>query len=77
MASEEPIYDKISSIQEKNVNNVGSVSLGAGNTVSKHKWGYKLQNVPAVAVPLDPLASYIYIMHETSCTCLQPRPNFA
>ena len=30
-----------------------------------------------VAVPLDPLASYIYIMDETSYTCLQPRPNFA
>ena len=77
MASEEPIYDKISSIQEKNVNNVGSVSLGAGNTVSKHKWGYKLQNVTAVAAPPDPLASYIYLMHETSCTCLQLRPSFA
>ena len=51
--------------------------LRAGNTVSKDKWGYKLQNVPAVAVPLDSLASYIYIMHETSCTCLEPRPSFA
>ena len=44
---------------------------------SKHKWGYKLQNVPVVAVPLDSLASYIYIQHETSCICLQSRPNFA
>ena len=34
------------------------VSLGAGNTVSKHKQEYKLQNVPAVAWPLDPLASF-------------------
>ena len=36
-----------------------------------------MQNVPAVAVPLDPLASYIYIQHETSRICLQPRPSFA
>ena len=36
-----------------------------------------MQNVPSVAVPLDPLASYIYTMYETSCTCLQPRPSFA
>ena len=33
------------------------------------------KNVPAVAVPLDPLSSYIYILHETSCTCLKPRPS--
>ena len=46
-------------------------------SVSKHKWGYELQNVPAVAVPLGPLASYIYIQHETSRICLQPRPSFA
>ena len=44
---------------------------------SKHKWRYKLRNVPAVAVRLDPLASYIYIHHETSYICLQPRPSFA
>ena len=25
-----------------------------------------MQNVPAVVVPLDPLANYIYIQHETS-----------
>ena len=35
-----------------------------------------MQNVSAVAVPLDPLASYIYIQHETSRTCQQPRPGF-
>ena len=35
------------------------VSLRAGNTVSKHKWGYKLQTFP-VTVPLDPLASYLH-----------------
>ena len=51
--------------------------LRAGNTVSKHKRGYKLQNVPAVTVPLDPLTSYIYTQHETSRTCLQPRSSFA
>ena len=28
------------------------VSLGAGNTFSKHKWGYQLKNE-------DPLASYL------------------
>ena len=33
--------------------------------------------IPAVAVPLDPLANYIYIQHETSRICLQPRPSFA
>ena len=33
------------------------VSLRAGNTVPKHKWGYKLQNFP-VAVSLDPLAGF-------------------
>ena len=31
--------------------------LRARNSVSKHKWGYKLQNVPAGTVSLDPLAS--------------------
>ena len=36
-----------------------------------------MQNVPAVAVPLDPLASYIYIQHEMSHMCLQPRSIFA
>ena len=36
-----------------------------------------MQNVPAVAVPLDPLASYIYIQHKNSRTSLQPRPSFA
>ena len=35
------------------------VSLRAGNTVPKYKWGYKLQNFP-VAVSLDPLASYLH-----------------
>ena len=30
-----------------------------------------------MAVPLNPLASYVYIQHETSRTCLQPRPSFA
>ena len=30
-------------------------SLRAGNAVSKHKWGYKLQNVPAVVVPISDL----------------------
>ena len=59
------------------VGNNFCVSLKPGNTVSKDKWGYKLQNVPAVAVHLDPLASCIYIMNETICTCLQPRPSFA
>ena len=38
---------------------------------------YKLQNVPAVAIPLEPLASYIYIQHETSRIFLQSRPSFA
>ena len=33
------------------------MSLGAGNTVSKYKWGYKLKNLP-VAVPLDPFEMY-------------------
>ena len=36
-----------------------------------------MQNVPALAVPLDPLASYIYIQNETSHTCQQPSPSFA
>ena len=36
------------------------VSLRAENDVSKHKWWYKLQNVPAVALPLDPLASHLH-----------------
>ena len=30
-----------------------------------------------MAVPLDPLASYIYIQHETSRILLQPSPSFA
>ena len=30
-----------------------------------------------MAVLLDPLATYIYIQHETSRICLQPRPSFA
>ena len=37
-----------------------------------------MRNVPAVAVPLDPLASYIYIEHdETSHSCQQASPSFA
>ena len=40
---------------------------------AKHKWEYKLQNVATMALPLDPLANCIYIQHETSRTCLQPR----
>ena len=28
-------------------------SLKAGNAVSKHKWEYKLQNVPAVPRPIS------------------------
>ena len=36
-----------------------------------------MQNLSAVAVPLDPLASYIYIQHETSRILLQPSPSFA
>ena len=35
-----------------------------------------MQNFPAVAVALDPLASYIYMQHEMSRICLQPRPSF-
>ena len=35
-----------------------------------------MQNVPSVAVPLYPLASYIYVQHETSRICMQPRPSF-
>ena len=35
-------------------------SLRAENDVSKHKWWYKLQNIPAVALPLDPLASHLH-----------------
>ena len=34
------------------------VILRASNTVSTRKWRYKLQNI-ALAVPLDPLASYL------------------
>ena len=36
-----------------------------------------MQNVLTVAVPLDPLASCIYIKHKMSRTFLQPRPSFA
>ena len=36
-----------------------------------------MQNFSAVAVPLDPLVTYIYIQHEMSCNCPQPRPSFA
>ena len=36
-----------------------------------------MEKDPAVAVPLDPLASYVYIQQQTSRICLQPRPSFA
>ena len=37
-----------------------------------------MQNVPALAVPLDPLLAKvaIYIQHEVNRTCQQPRPSF-
>ena len=36
-----------------------------------------MENFPTMAVPLDPLASYVYIQYETSRTYQQPRPSFA
>ena len=48
------------------------------NTVSKHKWGYKLLIFPAVAVPLDQLTSYLHkAKHETNRTWQHLMPFFA
>ena len=38
------------------------------NTVSKHKWGYKLQNFPMAAPPPAP-KPISYLHYETICTC--------
>ena len=50
--------------------------LRVGNTVSKHKWGYKLQNFTAAAPPPAP-KPITYLHYEKNRTCQQPSPRFA
>ena len=49
--------------------------LRVGNTVSKHKRGYNLQNFP-VAVPPPAPKPISYLQYETNRTCQQPSPRF-
>ena len=50
--------------------------LRVRNTVSKHKWRYKLQNVP-VAAPPPARKPISYLQYEKNCTCQQSSPCFA
>ena len=65
-------------IQRFQYYNVGTIlyKLKVGNTVSKHKLGYKLKNFPEAAPPPAP-KPISYLQYEKNYTWpAQPSPHF-